>query len=51
MLSGGLSIGFQATENTLTIVVGEEFRIVWEVVDEPIAGDADEYGGETFLCR
>lgn len=51
MLSRGLSIGFQSTKHTLAIVVGQEFCIVWEVVDEPVAGDADEYGGETFLLN
>jgi hypothetical protein len=51
MLGRGLSIGFQATKNTLAIVIGEEFGIVWEVVDEPVAGDADEYGSETLLSR
>ena len=51
MLSGRLPIDFQAVEHSLAIVVGEEFGIVWKVVDEPVASDADEYGGETFLCR
>jgi hypothetical protein len=51
MLSGRLPIGFQATKDTLTIVVGEEFGIVWKIMDEPVAGYADEYGGETFLYR
>jgi hypothetical protein len=51
MFGRGLSISFQATKNSLTVVVGEEFGVVWKVVDEPVAGDADEYGGKTFLCR
>ena len=51
MLSGRLSIDFQAVEHSLAILVGEEFGIVWKVVDEPVASDADEYGGETFLYR
>lgn len=49
MLSGRLSIDFQAVEHSLAILVGEEFGIVWKVVDEPVASDADKYGGETFL--
>lgn len=49
MLSRRLPIGFQATKNTLAIIIGEEFGIIWKVVDEPVAGNADEYGGETFL--
>ena len=51
MLSGGLSVDFQAVEHTLAVVVGEEFGIVWKVMDEPVAGDANEYSGKTFLCR
>lgn len=51
MLGRRLSIGLQATKNTLAIIVGEEFSIIWEVVDEPVASNADEYGGETFLCH
>ena len=46
-----MPVSFQTTKNTLSIVVGEEFGVVWEVVNKPVAGDTDEYGSETFLCR
>jgi hypothetical protein len=49
MLSRGLTIGFQTTQNTLAIVVGQKFGVVGEIVNEPVAGDTDEDRGETFL--
>jgi hypothetical protein len=49
MLSRGLSVSFQTAQNTLAVVVGQEFGIVGKIVNEPVAGNTDEYGGETFL--
>jgi hypothetical protein len=49
VLSWGLSIGFETAKYTQAIIVGQEFGVVWEVVNKPVARDTDEYSGQTFL--
>jgi hypothetical protein len=46
VLGGRLPVGFEAAQDALAVVVGQELGVVGEVVDEPVAGDADEDGRE-----
>lgn len=45
MLGGRLTVGLQATKYAQAVIIGQEFSIVWEVVDKPVAGDANENSG------
>lgn len=45
MFGRRLAVGLQATEYAQAVIIGQEFSIVWEVVDKPVAGDADENSG------
>lgn len=49
MLSRSLTVCLQAAQHSHAVVVREELCVVWEIVDEPVAGDTDENRGEALL--